>query len=205
MIAKRIFDLLLLLLSLPVLLPIGLIVALLIRIKLGSPVLFRQERPGLEGRPFELVKFRSMLDAREADGTLLSDEMRLTDFGHKLRASSLDELPELWNIAKGEMSFVGPRPLLMQYLPLYSKEQARRHDVLPGVTGWAQIKGRNALSWDEKFRFDVWYVDNRSLWLDIKILVLTLGTIVSRKGVSADEHVTMPPFEGNNDEAGGKS
>ena len=194
--AKRIFDLVLLGVSLPVLLPVFVVVGLLVRLKLGSPVLFRQQRPGLKGVPFEMIKFRTMLDSRDEAGELLSDEERLTSFGRNLRASSLDELPELWNIFKGEMSFVGPRPLLMQYLPLYSAEQARRHDALPGITGWAQIKGRNSLSWDEKFKYDVWYVDNRSLGLDLKILGQTGQLVFGRKGVSADGHATMPPFEG---------
>jgi len=194
--AKRIFDLVLLGVSLPVLLPVFVVVGLLVRLKLGSPVLFRQQRPGLKGVPFEMIKFRTMLDSRDEAGELLSDEERLTSFGRSLRASSLDELPELWNIFKGEMSFVGPRPLLMQYLPLYSAEQARRHDALPGITGWAQIKGRNSLSWDEKFKYDVWYVDNRSLGLDLKILGQTGQLVFGRKGVSADGHATMPPFEG---------
>jgi len=194
--AKRIFDLVLLGVSLPVLLPVFVVVGLLVRLKLGSPVLFRQQRPGLKGVPFEMIKFRTMLDSRDEAGELLSDEERLTSFGRSLRASSLDELPELWNIFKGEMSFVGPRPLLMQYLPLYSAEQARRHDALPGITGWAQIKGRNSLSWDEKFKYDVWYVDNRSLGLDLKILAQTGQLVFGRKGVSADGHATMPPFEG---------
>ena len=195
--AKRIFDLVILGVSLPLLLPIIIIVAVLVRAKLGSPILFRQKRPGLKGIPFEMVKFRTMLDTCDDAGELLSDEERLTSFGRGLRASSLDELPELWNIFKGEMSFVGPRPLLMQYLPLYSEEQARRHDVLPGITGWAQIMGRNSLSWDEKFKYDVWYVDNRSLALDLKILGQTGHLVFGRKGVSADGHATMPPFEGD--------
>ncbi|CAG0911803.1 unnamed protein product, partial [Cyprideis torosa] len=149
------------------------ILALLIRLKLGSPILFTQIRPGLHGKPFRMIKFRSMTNARDANGALLPDSIRLTRFGKFLRASSLDELPELWNVLKGEMSLVGPRPLLMEYLPLYSSEQARRHDVRPGITGWAQVNGRNALSWDEKFKRDVWYVDHQSFWLDLKIVALT--------------------------------
>ena len=178
-------------------LPVMILVALLIRLKLGSPVFFRQMRPGLNGKPFELIKFRTMLDARDRDGNVLPDEERLTSFGRALRASSIDELPEFWNILKGEMSFVGPRPLLMQYLPLYSFEQARRHDVLPGITGWAQVNGRNALSWEEKFEYDVWYVDHQSFALDTKILARTAKLVVGRKGVTADGHATMPPFEGS--------
>ena len=152
-----------------------------VRRKLGSPVFFRQTRPGLHGRPFEMVKFRTMTDVRGPDGQLLPDAVRLTAFGRFLRATSLDELPELWNVLKGDMSLVGPRPLLMEYLPLYSPEQARRHDVRPGITGWAQVNGRNALSWEEKFKLDVWYVDHRSLWLDVKILWLTVRKVLVRE------------------------
>ena len=194
---KRLFDitaatLALLLLGLPLL-----VLAWQVRRKLGSPVLFRQVRPGLRGQPFEMVKFRTMTDARGPDGQLLPDAERLTAFGRFLRSSSLDELPELWNVLKGEMSLVGPRPLLMEYLPLYSREQARRHEVRPGITGWAQVNGRNALSWDEKFKLDVWYVDHRSLWLDIKILWLTVRKVVVREGISAAGEATMPRFTGN--------
>jgi lipopolysaccharide/colanic/teichoic acid biosynthesis glycosyltransferase len=195
--SKRAFDLALVLASLPVTLPLLAILYVLVRWKLGGPALFRQVRPGLGGRPFTLVKFRSMTDARDAAGMLLSDAERLTRFGNLLRATSLDELPELCNVLKGEMSLVGPRPLLMSYLPLYSKEQARRHDVPPGITGWSQVKGRNALSWDEKFALDVWYVDHWSLWLDVRILALTLVKVLRRDGVSADGHATMPPFTGS--------
>ncbi|ANQ23066.1 sugar transferase [Vibrio natriegens] len=176
--------------------PVMLVTALLIRNKLGSPVLFTQTRPGLSGKPFEMVKFRTMKDAVDAHGNSLPDSERMTPFGDKLRNSSLDELPELWNVLKGDMSLVGPRPLLMQYLPLYSKEQARRHDVRPGVTGWAQINGRNAISWEDKFKLDVWYVDNRSLLLDIKILFLTVKKVFVKEGISADGHVTVEPFTG---------
>lgn len=168
-----------------------------VRRKLGSPAFFRQTRPGMHGQPFNMVKFRTMTDARGADGALLPDADRLTPFGRFLRASSLDELPELWNVLKGEMSLVGPRPLLMDYLPLYSAEQSRRHEVRPGITGWAQINGRNALSWDEKFKLDVWYVDNRSLWLDIKILWLTVRKVLVRDGISAAGEATMPRFTGS--------
>ena len=194
---KRLFDITaafaaLLLLALPL--------ALLtwqVRRKLGSPAFFRQVRPGLHGQPFEMVKFRTMTDARGADGALLPDADRLTPFGRFLRASSLDELPELWNVLKGEMSLVGPRPLLMEYLPLYSPQQARRHEVRPGITGWAQVNGRNALGWDEKFKLDVWYVDHRSLWLDIKILWLTVKKVLVREGISAAGEATMPRFTGD--------
>ncbi len=193
---KRLFDLLLslgglLLLSLPLLL-----LWVLVYRKLGSPVLFRQVRPGLHGRPFMMVKFRTMTDERGADGELLPDAQRLTAFGRFLRASSLDELPELWNVLRGEMSLVGPRPLLMEYLPLYSPEQARRHEVRPGITGWAQVNGRNALNWEERFKLDIWYVDHRSLWLDLRILWLTVRKVIVREGISAQGEVTMPRFTG---------
>ncbi len=193
---KRVFDfvaasLALLILALPLL---GL--ALLIRRKLGSPVLFCQVRPGLHGRLFTMLKFRTMTDERGPDGALLPDAQRLTPFGRFLRASSLDELPELWNVLKGEMSLVGPRPLLMEYLPLYTPGQARRHEVRPGITGWAQVNGRNAISWDDKFALDVWYVDHRSLWLDVKILWRTVRKVLVRDGISAPGEATMPKFEG---------
>jgi len=194
---KRIFDFLLATLAMAILLVPFLLLVWLVSRKLGSPVLFRQVRPGRDGRPFEMVKFRTMTDARGADGQLLPDAERLTAFGQFLRSTSLDELPELWNVIKGDMSLVGPRPLLMEYLPLYSPEQARRHEVRPGVTGWAQVNGRNALSWEDKFRLDVWYVDNRSLWLDIKILWLTVRKVLVREGISADGQATMPKFTGN--------
>ena len=194
---KRLFDILvslgvLLVLALPLLLLAG-----VVRYKLGSPVLFRQVRPGLRGRPFMMVKFRTMTDEHGADGELLPDALRLTTFGRFLRASSLDELPELWNVLRGEMSLVGPRPLLMEYLPLYSPDQARRHEVRPGITGWAQINGRNAVSWNERFRLDVWYVDHRTLWLDLKILWLTVRKVIVREGISAQGEATMPRFTGN--------
>jgi lipopolysaccharide/colanic/teichoic acid biosynthesis glycosyltransferase len=193
---KRVFDfvaasLALLMLALPLL-----ALAWLIRRKLGSPVLFRQVRPGLQGRPFTMVKFRTMTDERGADGALQPDAQRLSPFGRFLRASSLDELPELWNVLKGEMSLVGPRPLLMEYLPLYTPEQARRHEVRPGITGWAQINGRNAISWADKFALDVWYVDRRSLWLDVQILWRTVRKVLVRDGISAAGEATMPKFEG---------
>lgn len=171
--------------------------AAVIRVTMGSPVVFRQSRPGLHGRPFEVYKFRTMRDAVDRDGRPLPDHERLTSVGKFIRSTSLDELPQLWNVLRGDISLVGPRPLLMQYLPRYSKEQARRHDVLPGITGWAQINGRNSLSWDEKFALDVWYVDNWSLLLDAKILFRTLSAVVAREGVSREGHATMPEFMGN--------
>jgi sugar transferase EpsL len=177
-------------------LPIMLVVGLLVRMKLGSPVVFRQVRPGLNGKLFHMYKFRTMSENRNVSGKLLSDEKRLTSFGRMLRAMSLDELPELVNVVKGDMSLVGPRPLLEEYLPLYSEEQFRRHEVRPGITGWAQINGRNALSWQEKFELDVWYVDNRSWWLDVKILSLTIGKIIKKEGINHEGSVTMSKFEG---------
>lgn len=194
---KRLLDILVSGTALLLLSPLLLAVAVAVRLFLGSPVLFRQVRPGLGGRPFEMLKFRTMRDAHSADGTPLSDAERLTRFGRRLRATSLDELPELWNILKGDMSLVGPRPLLMQYLPRYSPAQARRHEVRPGLTGWAQVNGRNAIGWDEKFALDVWYVDNRSLWLDLKILFLTAKSLFTRRGISAPGHETMPEFMGS--------
>lgn len=194
---KRAFDIVASLSGLLLLAPVILIVAWKISRKMGSPVLFRQVRPGLGGKPFEMVKFRTMKDAVDSSGNALPDSERLTPFGQFLRSSSLDELPELWNVLKGDMSLVGPRPLLMEYLPLYSPEQYRRHEVRPGVTGWAQINGRNTLSWDEKFKLDVWYVDNRSLWLDIKILFLTVKKVLVRDGINADGEATMSRFIGN--------
>lgn len=194
---KRIFDMVLLLIFSPLLLPVLLLLCLLVRVKLGSPVFFRQQRPGINGRPFQIIKFRTMTNARDAQGNLLPDAQRLTAFGKFLRSTSLDELPELLNVFKGEMSFVGPRPLLMQYLKLYSPRQMRRHEVPPGITGWAQVNGRNAISWDQKFELDVWYVENRSLWLDIKILLLTLKKVLFREDISAPGEATMPEFMGN--------
>jgi lipopolysaccharide/colanic/teichoic acid biosynthesis glycosyltransferase len=194
---KRAFDLGLAVVSLLIFAVPLAVLAILIRRKLGSPVLFRQVRPGLGGRSFEMIKFRTMTDERGADGALLPDAQRLTQFGRFLRASSLDELPEIWNVLKGDMSFVGPRPLLVEYLPLYSAHEARRHEVRPGITGWAQVNGRNALSWQEKFKLDVWYVDNRSMWLDLKILWMTLRKVVVREGISAAGEATMPRFTGS--------
>ena len=194
---KRLFDLIaaffaLLLLALPLAL-----LAWQVRRKLGSPVFFTQVRPGLHGKPFKMVKFRTMTSERGPDGELLPDAVRLTPFGRFLRSSSLDELPELWNVLKGDMSLVGPRPLLMEYLPLYSPAQARRHEVRPGITGWAQVNGRNAISWEDKFKLDVWYVDHRSLWLDIKILWLTVKKVLVREGISAAGEATMGKFTGS--------
>lgn len=194
---KRVFDFVVAAVALVVLSPVLLLVALMIRRKLGSPVLFSQMRPGLNARPFRMVKFRTMRDAIDRNGNPLPDAERMTPFGARLRAMSIDELPELWNVLRGEMSLVGPRPLLMQYVPLYSPEQARRHEVRPGVTGWAQVNGRNALGWDEKFRLDTWYVDNRSFALDLRILWLTVRKVVVREGISADGEATMAPFRGN--------
>ena len=176
--------------------PVIVILSILVRIKLGSPIIFKQIRPGLNGCPFQMYKFRTMTDERDANGDLLPDAVRLTSFGRFLRSTSLDELPELWNVLKGEMSLVGPRPLLMEYLPRYTTEQARRHKVRPGITGWAQINGRNAIGWDEKFKLDVWYVDNQSLWLDLKILLLTVKKVFVREGISAEGEATMPKFTG---------
>jgi len=193
---KRAFDLGISIFSLILLFPLFLMISLTVYIKLGYPILFRQVRPGLFGKPFEMIKFRTMVDACDAQGDLLSDADRLTPFGKFLRASSLDELPGLWNVLSGDMSLVGPRPLLMEYLPLYSAEQFRRHEVRPGITGWAQVNGRNALSWDEKLEYDVWYVDHHSIRLDIKIMVMTILNVVSRKGINADGNATMPRFQG---------
>lgn len=196
---KRLFDFAFALLGLIALALPLLILVVLVRRKLGSPVFFHQVRPGLDGRPFEMIKFRTMTDERGPDGQLLPDAVRLTSFGRFLRATSLDELPELWNVLKGDMSLVGPRPLLMEYLPLYTPEQARRHEVRPGVTGWAQVNGRNAISWEEKFALDVWYVEHQSLWLDIKILWLTVKKVLVREGISAAGDATMPIFKGKNE------
>jgi len=195
-IVQRLRDLLLSSLLLILLSPLLLALALLVRVKLGSPVLFSQERPGLHGKLFKLNKFRSMRDAYDETGKPLPDEERLTPFGRFLRSSSLDELPELFNVLKGEMSLVGPRPLLSAYLARYTPEQARRHEVLPGITGWAQVNGRNALTWEEKFKLDVWYVDHQSLWLDIRILFITLWKAIRREGISAPGSATAPEFMG---------
>jgi lipopolysaccharide/colanic/teichoic acid biosynthesis glycosyltransferase len=180
-------------------LPVQGVVALLVRSRLGSPVIFRQERPGLGGRSFEILKFRTMTDARDQNGALLDDDVRLTRFGRLLRSTSLDELPELWNVVKGDMSLVGPRPLLVKYLPLYTSEQARRHDIRPGVTGWAQINGRNTAGWQEKLEMDTWYVDNLSAGLDLRILMKTVAAVFTREGISAEGHATAPEFIGSED------
>ena len=194
---KRLVDFTVTLLGLIVMSPLLLVLGILVRIQLGSPVLFCQQRPGLNGSPFMMYKFRTMTGERDADGNLLPDEQRLTSFGKFLRSASLDELPELINVLKGEMSLVGPRPLLMQYLPLYSPEQARRHEVRPGITGWAQVNGRNAIGWEEKFKLDVWYVDNQSFWLDLKILWMTFSKVFKREGISQEGQATMEPFRGS--------
>lgn len=194
---KRLFDLLLVLLVLPLVLILGLIVAGMSVFCLGRPVFFTQIRPGKNRKPFELVKFRTMHTIFDQKGMALPDEQRLSRYGQFLRASSLDELPELWNVLKGDMSLVGPRPLLMEYLPLYTPEQDRRHEVRPGLTGWAQVNGRNLLSWEEKFALDVWYVENQSLWLDIKILCLTLWQVIRRDGINAEGEATMSKFTGS--------
>jgi sugar transferase EpsL len=199
---KRLFDLLIAGVILLPLMPVLIVLAVLVRWRLGSPILFRQIRPGLHGKPFTIFKFRTMTDARDADGNLLSDEDRCPAFGRFLRSTSLDELPEIWNVIRGDMSLVGPRPLVMEYLPRYNAEQARRNDVLPGITGWAQINGRNAISWPDKFKLDVWYVDHWSLWLDLKILVLTAVKVFKREGVSAPGELTAPEFMGNEDRSG---
>jgi len=203
---KRVFDLALVTLAVPVWAPVGGAVAVAVWIALGRQVLFSQWRPGLAGEPFELLKFRTMTDARDAQGKLLPDEERLTRFGRFLRRMSLDELPELINVLRGEMSLVGPRPLLMEYLDRYTLEQARRHDVRPGITGWAQVNGRNALTWEEKFKLDLWYVDHVSFWLDVKILAKTVWKVVKGEGISHPGQATMAEFRGNlerNGESGG--
>lgn len=195
--AKRITDVTLAGLVLLLLCPVVAVLALLVRLCLGRPILFRQQRPGLGGKPFTILKFRTMTDARDKSGNLVPDAERLTRLGRFLRTTSLDELPELWNVLRGDMSLVGPRPLLMQYLDRYTPEQARRHEVRPGLTGWAQVHGRNAISWPSKFDLDVWYVDHRSFWLDLKILFLTIWQVCTHRGITAEGHVTMPEFMGN--------
>ncbi len=194
---KRALDLMAAVLALIILSPVLLALALIVRLQLGAPVLFRQQRPGLHGKRFRMAKFRTMTSARDAQGNLLPDAQRLTSFGRFLRSTSLDELPELWNVVRGDMSLVGPRPLLIQYLPLYSPEQARRHEVRPGITGWAQVNGRNAISWEQKFEYDVWYVDHLSLWLDLRIIAQTLAKIVRREGISQAGEATMEVFTGS--------
>ena len=197
---KRAVDLILGITALILLSPILLITAILVSHKLGSPVFFTQIRPGKDGKPFKMVKFRTMRDAIDAQGNPLPDAERLTPFGRRLRSTSIDELPELWNVIKGEMSLVGPRPLLMEYLPLYSPEQATRHDLKPGMTGWAQINGRNAISWEDKFKLDTWYVQHQSLWLDIKIMALTVKKVLVRDGISAEGEATMTRFTGSQEQ-----
>jgi lipopolysaccharide/colanic/teichoic acid biosynthesis glycosyltransferase len=201
---KRFFDMVGAALALLLFSPALALLAMQVRRKMGAPVLFRQERPGVHGKPFQMFKFRTMRAEFDSEGQPLPDSERLTDFGRWLRTTSLDELPELWNVLKGDMSLVGPRPLLMEYLPLYSCEQARRHEVRPGITGWAQVNGRNAISWEEKFALDVWYVDNRGLWLDFKILLLTVKNVLSRDGINADGEVPMPRFQGGISTKGGQ-
>lgn len=193
---KRILDFAAALIGLMILAPVALVIVVLVRLFLGSPVLFTQRRPGLNAAPFRLMKFRTMSDEKDVDGTLMPDALRLTRVGRFLRSTSLDELPELLNVVRGEMSLVGPRPLLVEYLPFYSEEHSRRHEVRPGITGLAQVKGRNALTWEEKFDLDVWYVDNRTFRLDLAILFWTVGAVLSRRGVSAPGSETMPRFEG---------
>lgn len=194
---KRIFDIVVSLIILIIFSPILLITAVLVALKLGRPVFFLQERPGKDGKAFNIIKFRSMTEERDSNGALLSEEIRLNAFGKMLRSTSLDELPELINVIKGDMSLVGPRPLLMEYLPLYNEQQKRRMDVRPGITGWAQVNGRNAISWPEKFDLDLWYVENQSFWLDLKILFLTIYKVVKRDGISHENDVVMPKFTGN--------
>jgi sugar transferase EpsL len=191
---KRAFDLLLTLATAVLWLPTLIVLAVLVRLNLGSPIFFRQERPGLRGRPFTILKLRSMVDLRDSSGQLLSDEDRLTSFGRWLRRSSLDELPELLNVIRGDMSLVGPRPLLMQYLERYTSRQARRHEVRPGLTGWAQVNGRNAISWEEKFELDLWYIEHQSLWLDLRILFRTFVAVITKRGVTAERSETPPEF-----------
>jgi len=194
---KRLFDFLISFVALLFLMPIFLLIALLVRVKIGSPIFFIQLRPGLHGNAFSMIKFRTMNNSFSATGELLSDAERLTRFGRFLRTTSLDELPELWNVIKGDMSLVGPRPLLMEYLSLYSSEQFRRHNLRPGITGWAQVNGRNAISWQERFKYDVWYVENQSFWLDMKIIWMTIKKVLACEGISADGEATMPKFTGN--------
>jgi lipopolysaccharide/colanic/teichoic acid biosynthesis glycosyltransferase len=197
---KRLFDLMITLLLLPFIFLMCLTIVFFVKIKIGSPVLFTQPRPGLNGSIFNMIKFRTMTNERDLDGDLLPDSVRLTKFGKFLRSTSLDELPGLWNVIKGDMSLVGPRPLLVEYLPLYDNRQARRHEVLPGITGWAQVNGRNTVGWDEKFDLDVWYVDNQSIWLDVKILWLTVKKVIMRDGINQDGQATAEYFKGNNSE-----
>lgn len=195
--SKRLFDLLAAIIGIIVLFPFLIIIAVLVRVNLGTPILFRQQRPGYKGRPFHILKFRTMTNRLNPDGSLLPDTERLDRFGRFLRSTSLDELPELFNILRGEMSLVGPRPLLMEYLPLYSSEQSRRHDMPPGLTGWAQVNGRNALTWQDKFKLDVWYVEHWKFWLDIQIIFMTIGKVFNREGIAQEGQVTAEKFTGN--------
>ena len=195
--SKRLFDIIFSLLAIIILSPILLLIAIIIRIFIGTPILFKQQRPGYQAAPFHIYKFRTMTNRLDPSGSLLPDAQRLTSLGNFLRAFSLDELPELFNILRGEMSFVGPRPLLMEYLPLYSPEQARRHDVIPGLTGWAQVNGRNAITWADKFKYDVWYVDHWSFWLDMKIILMTVLKVFKREGISQEGQATTEYFKGN--------
>ena len=197
---KRLLDIIIASIALILLSPLYFYVAHKVKKNLGSPVLFRQVRPGLHGKPFEMIKFRTMTDERDAQGNLLPNEQRLPRFGKMLRATSLDEMPELWNVIKGDMSIVGPRPLLMDYLPLYNEEQAKRHNVRPGMTGYAQVNGRNSISWEEKFKLDTWYVENQSIWLDFKIMFQTVKKVLVKEGINQSEEVTMTRFTGNKDE-----
>ena len=198
---KRLLDIVIASIALTLLSPLYFYVAYKVKKNLGSPVLFRQVRPGLHGKPFEMIKFRTMKDATDAQGNPLPDSERLTPFGKMLRSTSLDEMPELWNVIKGDMSIVGPRPLLMEYLPLYNKEQAKRHDVRPGMTGHAQVNGRNAIGWDEKFKLDTWYVENRSLWLDFKIMLQTVKKVIAKDDINEAGEATMTKFTGSKSEA----
>ncbi|MEO3356830.1 sugar transferase [Acinetobacter haemolyticus] len=202
---KRLLDIIIASTALILLSPLYCYVAYKVKKNLGSPVLFRQVRPGLNGKPFEMIKFRTMTDERDAEGNLLPNEVRLTPFGKMLRATSLDEMPELWNVIKGDMSIVGPRPLLMDYLPLYNEEQAKRNNVRPGMTGHAQVNGRNAISWEKKFELDTWYVENQSLWLDFKIMLLTVKKVLIKEGINQSEEVTMTRFTGNKHDDQSKS
>ncbi len=197
---KRLLDIVIASIALVLLSPLYFYVAHKVKKNLGSPVLFRQVRPGLHGKPFEMIKFRTMRDALDEKGNSLPDSERLTSFGKMLRSTSLDEMPELWNVIKGDMSIVGPRPLLMEYLPLYNKEQAKRHDVRPGMTGHAQVNGRNAISWEQKFKLDTWYVENQSLWLDFKIMLRTVNKVIAKDDINADGEATAAPFKGNRDD-----
>ena len=194
---KRLLDIIISLSALILLAPLYAVISYKVKKNLGSPILFRQTRPGLHAQPFDMIKFRTMKDATDTSGNLLPDSMRMTAFGKMLRSSSLDELPELWNVLKGDMSLVGPRPLLMEFVPLYNQEQARRHEMRPGITGWAQINGRNNISWNDKFKLDVWYIDNQSLLLDLKILLLTVKKVIIKEGINEKNEVTMSKFSGN--------